>query len=467
MLVWASLSTIFLSGLNVATGAGIFQLSFFLMALTYVMMVVANRSTGITKGFIGLFYLLLVISVVSVLLTSHTYGDGFERLLPIVVNLVLMTFFLIYYYSTYLLAGGQVRTLFDEYLKVATFFAALGIFQLSVFVVLGVDIFDFLARGAKDYGTHLGIAGLSAETAFYATALLPAAGYHLSRLVWGTRPPISGIACIAAVVLSTSALGYLGLAVAVALSFVPKRRRTVRSANVPALFVTVPLLVAGFVWMFRQQFFQLRWADTTAWLFGEETSRLFATNISTHAWAVNASITFESIRDNVLGAGFGVYNVVFDHYIGGYEVDRTVWPQGLPGSNSAASFFLRLTAELGPFAWIIIAWCAMQFVQGVRRGRDPHIATAYLATYIVILIRMGEYYANGVILVLLMAYLIGRESRDDWRLRGVPAHHEAAVPEHQREEGHHEAVSQKGAVARHHRRKSLRHNAFPRASARR
>jgi hypothetical protein len=433
-LVRVALSTIFLSGLNVVTGAGIFQISFLLMAITYVMMVIANRNTGITKGILGLFYLLLAISILSALLTSRTYGSALDRLLPILLNVVLATLFLVYYYSAFLLAGGRVRSLFTEYLKVATFFATLGILQLCIFIFLRIDIFDFLARGAKNYGTYLGIAGLSVEPAFYAIALLPAGAYHLSRLVWGIRPPLAGVVCIAAIVFSTSSLGYLGLAVAALLSLVPNRRRGIHLSRIRMLFVTVPLLAAGFVWLFQQEFFRLRWADTMAWLTNGEPSKLFATNISTHALSVNASITFESIRDNVFGAGFGIYEVVFDYYIGGYEVDRAVWLHGLPGSGSAASLFLRLTAELGLFAWVLIAWCTVQFVRGVRNGTDPYIATAYLATYLVILIRMGEYYANGVMLVLLMAYFIGIESRDDRESSGVSARSKGDDRKRQREE---------------------------------
>ncbi|RJS45399.1 O-antigen ligase family protein [Nocardioides cavernaquae] len=407
-LIRVSLATIFVSGLNLATGGGVLQLSYLVMLGTYFLMAVSNRTASLPKGLIGVFFGLLVASMASVWMTLDFYGPGFsDRMLPIVAKVALACFFLAYYLSIYVLCGSSVNNLFREYLRVAAFFAALGILQQAIYVAGHVDIFGFLATGAKENGWYLGIAGLSVEPAFYACALLPAAAYYSAELVWNIAVSPGAVLTITAVIFSTSSLGYLGIALAIVISTL----LNFRASRAWILVVTAPLLVIGMEWMFRQDFFQLRLQDTIAMLGGGHITSMNGRNISSYALVVNASMTIRAFQENFgVGAGFGMYSVVFDRFLYLYEVPDY---RALPGRGSATSLLLRITAELGVIGLAIVGWTGRCLVRAVRQGPNAPIAVAYLATFLVVLLRMGEYYSNGVLLVIVMAFLLMREANAD------------------------------------------------------
>ncbi|MCY1439896.1 hypothetical protein D9M71_561480 [compost metagenome] len=131
-------------------------------------------------------------------------------------------------------------------------------------------------------------------------------------------------------------------------------------------------------------------------------------NLSTYANAVNASIALRSVQDNYgAGVGFGMYSSAYDKYIDDY--DRPMHRDDIPGRGSAASLFTRLSAELGVIAWAFLGMFFYWAWFNIRNETLSSISISYLATLIIILLRMGEYYANGVILVFLMIYLIRLE----------------------------------------------------------
>lgn len=406
ILLWISFSTAFISGLYVETPVGILFFAYFVMAATYVPMVASNRSFGVTKDFVFLFVILLLASLISVLLTYESYGMFIERVISASAKIMLLMFFVVYYYSAYRLAGKSVGALFEKYLQVATFFSWLGIAQQIFFVVAQVDIFSPFTDGAKDYGAYLGVAGLSVEPAFYACALLPAAAYHISGFVRNFKVSLSGGATIIALILSTSSLGYLGLFAAVVISFLiglsPKK--------LWILSFTIPFALFGAYKLADTEFFQLRLNDTISMIENTDLTVGDGINISTYSAVVNASIAQQSIEDNFgVGVGFGMYSVVFDKYIDRYETPT--YRDELPGRGSATSLLSRLTAELGVGAWFFLLLFFYWAWRIIRSKIYPPISVACLSTLIIILLRMGEYYANGVIFVFLLIYLMNKEFR--------------------------------------------------------
>lgn len=406
---WVSLSSIFLSGLYVETGYGIFFFYYLLMIATYVLAVARTGSLGIRRGYGTFFALLAGVSCLGFLISAPNYGIDVGRFASGITRIVMLAFFILFFTTVYNLCAKSAKLLFQRYLKVAYFFSGLGIFQEVVFIVLGVDFLSPIlsASGAKHYGSYLGIAGLSVEPAFYACALLPAGAYHVSEFTRSYRVTLPAAAVVIAILLSTSSLGYIGLFISAVISIL--LRTNIR--NISALAFAVPLFSLGAYQASQLEFFQLRLNDTLSVLQGAELTMSTGMNISTYSNAVNMSMSMRSVQDNYgFGTGFGTYSVVFDHYISDYEMPG--YRDDLPGRGSATSLFARLTAETGLAAWAFFAVLGTWLLRGIRSDDSLlSIKVAYLATMAIILLRMGEYFANGVVLVFLMIYWIHREKR--------------------------------------------------------
>ncbi len=401
LLAWTALSTIFLSGIYVHTPWGNMYFSYGVMVVSYVMLVARTGSLGLRREYVGFLMGLVGLSLLNFLVTSGKYGGGVQQVAVSLAKSSLMFFFVLFFTSIYNVCGRSVERTFGAYLRVAQAFAVLGVLQQVVFVLLHVDVLSPLASGSKHMGNYLGIAGLSVEPAFYACALLPAGAYHMSIFVRRFSLTLGGGLILLAILFSTSSLGYLGLFVAALLTFCVGfsfRRFWV-------LLLSVPLVVGGAYKLTSLEFFQLRWNDTVSVLQGGELTMADGMNLSTYSNAVNSLMALRSVRDNQgFGVGFGMYSVVFDKYIGDYEIPA--YREDIPGRGSATSLFARLTAEIGVVAWVF--FCVMLFWiwRSIRRGVLVPIAIAYVSTLSIILLRMGEYYANGVVLVFLMIYFI-------------------------------------------------------------
>ena len=409
-LIWIVLSAGFLSGLDVVVNTGPVQLTHLLLAVSLVLIVLANRALP-PLGAIGLFFALLAISAFSILATAPTFGHIADRLFDSVLRIFLAVMLVAAYYGALRLAGS-IQALFREYLKVALFFALVALGQELVFLVAGIDVFGFMPTGAKEYGAYLGVSGLSVEPAYLAFALLPAASYHVVHLISSLRVSISGVVTVAAVILSTSSNGFLGLGVAGVIATVVALVVYVRQQplRVAALVFIVLLLSPAAFWMSQQEYFQLRVQDSLS-LLEVGATRSTGANLSSYALAVNSEITTRSLADNGwFGAGFGLNSWVFDHYIGNYEIPS--YRDTLPGRGTAASLYLRLFAEIGLAGLVLILLVVLGFLYAIWRNSERAIAIAFLATFLVMLLRMGAYLDNGAIFVMLMSLLLYRRARD-------------------------------------------------------
>lgn len=405
-LAWVALSSIFVSGLYIETKFGNLFFSYFLMVATYALIVARTGSFGLRKAYGVFFFLLVGVSCLGFLISGFNYGVDFERFTAIVAKIVMLVFFVLFFTTVHNLCGISARLLFQRYLEVASVFAVLGILQEVVFVASGVNFIAPLTNGAKDFGSYLGIAGLSVEPAFYACSLLPAGAYYVSNFTRTFKLGLLGGAVIGAILLSTSSLGYLGLFISAAITVL----FGIKLRHIWVVFILLPLFGFGAYKVSQLHFFQMRMNDTIAVLSGAELTMTTGMNISTYSLAVNMSMSLRSLQDNYgFGTGFGTYSSVFDHYIDNYEMPN--YRDDLPGRGSATSLFARLTAELGVASWVAFFVFFIWSWREIRRGDTPAISIAYAATLMIILLRMGEYYVNGVVLVFLMIYWLHLEGR--------------------------------------------------------
>lgn len=405
VICWLSLSTIFISGIYVETGFGVLFLSYGVMFIAYLMMMARMRLSGFRKEYAVPFFVLVGGSYFGFAITGVEYGISIDRFILVTSRLSVLLFFILFFTNIYNLSGKSVIRLFQSYLRVALFFAQVGIAQQLVFVVLGFDFLAYLADGSKHYGSYLGISALSVEPAFYACALMPAGAYYVSEFVRRFRLSSSGVIVVGAILLSTSSLGYIGLFASAAITAV----LGIKPKHLLVLIVTLPLILMGAYKVSQFDFFQLRMNDTLSVLRGGDLTLSAGMNISTYSNAVNTSMAFRAVQDNFgFGTGFGTYRVVFDRYINDYELPG--YRDELPGRGSATSFFARTMAEVGVAAWFFLMLVVFWLWKGARNSVTSSISIAYWATFLIILIRMGEYFSNGVILVFLMAYWLYRES---------------------------------------------------------
>jgi len=415
-LTWVSISTTFLSGLYVLTDIGVLFFSYGIMLITYLMIIARKFRVGLMAELLIFLLFLAIATLITALATGRAYGLEVERFAEISYKIALFVFFIVYYNSIFMLCGHSISVFFEKYLQVATFFACIGIAQQIVFVVTRIDFLGPVVGGAKNYGVFLGISALSVEPAFFACAMLPAAAYHMSRFVRSFRVTPGAVVTIVAILMSTSSLGFIGLVVSACATVFTR----LNLKRVWVLVLTMPLVLALTFAFSRFEFFQMRWNDTISVLQGGELTMKHGMNLSTYANAVNLSIAFRSIQDNSgAGVGFGMYSSAYDNYISDYETPG--YRDDIPGRGSATSLFGRVTAELGIAGWILLATCTYWSLYSVWRGVHLPIAIAYSSTFVIILLRMGEYYVNGVALVFLMIYLVYRESKSSFRLTLAPS----------------------------------------------
>lgn len=412
VLIYMSLSTIFISSLRIETPAGVFFVGYILLGLSTLGLAHMNNWVILKKNV--LIFIAILAGISTTESTAYIYlnniKDSATHIMIMMAKVSLLSFFLASFYLVYRSCGKSAERTFSKYLTVATVFSILGIAQELVYITLGIDIHQYTGGTSKNYGAFIAVTGLSVEPAFYACALLPAAAYHISNFVNNLTLTPSGIATIIAIALSTSSLGYLGIFIAVTISYLSN----LSPKKIGIILATAPLIILIGYNAANLDFFKMRLDDTISVLNGAELTMKDGMNLSTYSNAVNTSIALNSAFDNYgIGPGFGMYPTVYDKNIANYEDPGY---REIPGRGSATSLFARLTAEMGLFGWWVIAFIAYCALRSIRGGYLTSINIAYLSTLIIILIRMGEYYINGVILVFLMIYLINLEMRARDRL---------------------------------------------------
>lgn len=404
--VMAILLTSFISGLYIPTAAGNFYISYAFLFLG-LFTLLAKKWRRISKSKLIVFLVfLLIYSYICIFLFEYNWINNkiFISLIDSAGKIGFLGIYLLAFFAVYQVCGRSISVVFYKYLKISYVFAIFGIFQEIIFILLKINISSFIGANSKDYGAFIGVAGLSVEPAFYACALLPAACYHLVRFISKWEVSWHFVIFVLAILLSTSSLGYMGLVICGAITYLKKI--TVKNIFFTVISFGVFLVIASTA--LNTDFFKLRLDDTLNLIENQELTLDSGVNLSTYAIGVNAAVAYKSLLDNNgLGAGFGQYYTVYDKYI--YGFDQPTFRESIPGRGSAASLLIRFTGELGVVGWLLI----YLFVIRKINIRSPLALTdvniAFTSTLIIILLRMGEYYVNGVIFSFCFLYYSNME----------------------------------------------------------
>lgn len=351
------------------------------------------------------FYLIIFLLLIAYSFISPLSTISADRIVNILIGaakLSAILFMALCYIAAYNACGKNIGGLFFRYCELAKIFCFIGIFQFLIFFVAGLNIPDALNLSYKQYDGFIGIPGLSVEPAFYACAILPYTCFYVSKSIKEGFISKNALIGVLAILFSTSSLGLLGILFSFVISLFLYYRKL---KNI--IFVS-PFIIIGLYYGLTSDFFMTRLLDTYNSLFSPGFYSGASFNLSTYSIITNFKIGLDSIGDSFGGGtGFGQYYQAYDAFIGFYN--NLTYRDFVPGRGSATSFFIRFVVENGLLGLLLIIFFSLKNIKLKGNNEIEMINMAMTSVFFVILIRMGEYYHNGVVLFIIMLYLSSKE----------------------------------------------------------
>lgn len=379
------LSSPFMSGVFYDSPLGNIYFFYLTLAVYLFLHIIGLKNLYIPKVFLYVFTLLLVLTIFGNFLFEIPPKYLVSYLPPIILT------FLCYF--AYIADNHfDVEAIFTKYFAIAVIFSMFGVLQ-QVFHLIGTDFLFYFANILKKSGPFVGVTGLSSEPSNFAVALMPAAYFALYRFFILKKFGVGSVLVIVALLMSFSALGVLGILISIII-MLPSliKRRFIFFA------ISLPFVIYLTYLMLTTEHMLLRLADTIGGITGSVGLNPKDMNLSTYTLAVNFNIVKTAFLDNnMLGTGVGSYFEVFSKYISDYVTPKH--RDTLPGSSSASSLVLKVTAEFGIIGLILLVWL---MVKNFSTNAKCYVNHAFFVTLVVIYLRMGTYYVNGIPFVMLM-----------------------------------------------------------------
>jgi O-antigen ligase len=307
--------------------------------------------------------------------------------------------------STYFLS---VLTRFP--VSVISWMELYGKFAVAV-SLYGIFAYFFLQRqGMRDYDRLISI---YSEPSFYIYTTLPALGYYVSCYLNDRSHKWESILLLSCYLLAQSSLGFIGLALVLALQF----HRRLKSWKILVLMPAVAALLAALY--FAVPAFRLRVNDTILSIAAADVS---TANASTLALLSNAYVAARTFWDHpLLGVGIGGYQYAYPTYIGDV-LNRASIFYGL-NMYDAASLYLRIAAETGMIG--LIAFVAMLvWLSRVKGTPFEQVRNAILPYVLIRAFRYGAYFSVELFFFLglyILNYMNFSSTRARQSLQGVTA----------------------------------------------
>ncbi len=397
LYIYLTLITVFISGIYVNFYGYNFFLGYLIIIFLYLAVFLRSFRIYLDRSIVKLIIGIIAMSMPSLFLIygleeKYLFEMAFKFFLLI---LLLLSFYLLFVYLKY-----DPVVLFFKYYRVAYIFSCIALCENFIFVFTKIDIVNIVFSGVhnKNYGLFLGASGLSGEPAFFACSLLPAAIYSLVKCLRRGRVDHKSTVVILAIFLSTSSLGILGIILGLFYYFVVSAKKQIFKV------IFTLIIVSPFVFFITStEYFQLRFNDTISLFSKSSLDDAVNLNVSTYSIAVNSAISLRSVIDNSgFGYGFGMYSNAFDDYISEYSIPS--YRKNLPGRGSATSFILRINAELGVAAVLFFVIFALKNTLWEVDSDIGMINASLFCTIMIVFLRMGEYYINGVVLFIMLFY---------------------------------------------------------------
>lgn len=379
------LVTPFTSGLYTATPAGNIYLQYIVFAVFLFRQILIFRTLPIPQYFLLGLGGVTSLSLIGNVLFSVPLNYLLSYLPPLVLTYLA--------YFAYLKENRlDLELVLRKYFSVAMIVSSFAVCQQLLYIA-GSDALLFTADILKVSGPIVGVVGLSSEPSNIAVALAPAVFLALHSLLVSQRFSVGATLILLTEFMTISALGYLVLLLSLAmLAPVVALRR-------PLYFVlALPFALYAITTLVSQEHFVTRLQDTTSVVYGDTPLDPAEVNLSTYALVVNYEIVRQALFENgLLGVGMGAYPEVFDEYVSNFETPS--YRESLPGRGTATSLFLKVTAEFGIIGAVAAIWFLFS---KLKFKRNEYINHAFFVTLVVVYLRLGFYYINGIPFFVLM-----------------------------------------------------------------
>jgi hypothetical protein len=329
----------------------------------------------------------------------------------LLVNFVLLLFYWDFklhrnhvYALLYLWFSGLVAVLFGpdklgNYLQ-----QAIGITVVSTYFYLFIkyqplsleELFRVYAKGALSVSIlglaivpfaslYLGrfspVESISGEPTKFATIVFPAFYYYAANAIRERKDKGPALVMFVALILSGSAVGFLGILIAIILF---TRHRTKYLIFAPVILLLLGALIYG-----SDPHFRVRVDDTfNVFKLGDVSGA----NLSTFALMSNAYVTGQVLQERPLfGYGIGGHIIAHEKFVGGLTGTDTLAEWLHLNAIDADSLLLRTGSELGIVGLILVfVFLFKLFVRG--RQRYSEMSAAILIYFALKLIRAGHWF---------------------------------------------------------------------------
>lgn len=319
---------------------------------------------------------------------SHILNSSFK----------LIFFFIICYSSLaiYYDRGESVADVFRKYIQVSYVFSFVGVVQQVVFLTTNFNMAAALGLRYKELGFFIGVPSLSVEPAFFAITLLPAVCYKITEAFTLRKLTPGLMLTITGLIFSGSSLGLVGVIICIIINTLLISKKNVIKGLVGLMLLIVTLSLVG-----QHDSFKSRFSSSLTVLLIKNSVDPLLTNLSVYSIYANARIATSHAKDSLgMGAGFGMYSKVYDTYINAQQ--KLPGDHAIPGRGSATSFLIRLVAEMGVIFAILLIYKLFKSTSfKVSANQNAIINVATTCVIMIIFIRAGEYYLNGVAFVLV------------------------------------------------------------------
>jgi len=355
----------------------------------------------INRNFTYLFLFLIGLSVFCVFL-------GINDIRGLLKQLVGISSSALFFYILFRLNNYDTKKLFKIYLNIAFIIALIGIFQEASFLLKfrpGYDYSFFIPEWKLSYSRGgyglLAINSIFTEPSHFCNVMMPAFFASLAAFFKNSfkfQALWKRIIIIFTVIFSFSTMGYVGLFFAIIIF-------TLSNFSFKKLFISLSLIVVLFLFLYNNIYnFEYRVHSSVEFLKGE--SEIEKASPSVFALVSNALITYQSFKRNPLfGSGLGSHETTYRAYIDKL-LDRAKFVNAYNPAD-AASLFLRLLSETGLLGLAIFFIFILKFHikrQSINLGCLWIVNNAVLLMFIIKLIRMGHYFADGFLFFIWMYY---------------------------------------------------------------
>ena len=360
-IFWSTLIGLF-SGLLVIRIP--FQLRFFdgVMVMNLVLMSLFVDLARIPKWVLLLILYLAVSGGIGIGYGTDTVTQVTKEFLGISVSLLYFCYF-------FQMIEDDYERAFLAYAKIAFWFAV-----IALPLWMGRCLY---------LGHYERLQGLTSEPGWFCELVLPATYWYAHQFFSSRKYGTELTVLLVAITLSSSSLGYLGVAFGAMLLLTGRKRN----------FIAIPFVAGGLLVLAytTSGYFRKRADDT---LLAATTQDLTGANVSTYALLSNLFVTEQVFKESpIIGNGLGSHPVSHARFISDLPGVEDFAQMGAADLNAteAASLTLRSLSELGVIGFLGILLFIAYFRVG-SGGPYTAISNAILINFVFKLVRNGNYF---------------------------------------------------------------------------